>query len=100
PPLRRAPLFPYTTLFRSLDRVDSLSRDVFRRKRFQPAAGAAGDEPPPEARPAGRAVLRAVARLNQAFADGDLEAVGDLVVEDVEDRKSTRLNSSHEWISY
>jgi ketosteroid isomerase-like protein len=66
-----------------LDRVDSLSRDVFRRKRF---AGAPGDEPPPEARPAGRAVVRAVARVNRAFADGDMDALSDLVVEDVEVR--------------
>jgi ketosteroid isomerase-like protein len=59
-----------------LDRVDSLSRDVFRRRRF--AA--------PETRPAGRAVLRAVGRLNQAFAGGGLEALGDLVAGDVEFR--------------
>jgi peptide deformylase len=72
-----------------LDRVDSLARDVFRRQRF--AAPAAGGEPPPEARPAGRAVLQAVGRVNQAFADGDLDALADLMVDDVELRPPADL---------
>jgi peptide deformylase len=65
-----------------LDRVDSLGADVFRRKRFQrPEASA--DEPP-ESRPAGKAVLRVTARVNQAFADRDLSALAGLLTEDVE----------------
>jgi len=71
-----------------LDRVDSLSRDVFRRKRFQAPAGG---EPPPEALPAGRAVLRTVGRLNQAFADGNFDALADLVLDDVQLRPPADL---------
>jgi peptide deformylase len=66
-----------------LDRVDSLAADVFRRKRFS-RAGAEGGPAPPEARPAGKAVLRATARINQAFADGDMSALAGLVAEDVD----------------
>src|SRR5438105_11302945 len=64
----RSTLFPYTTLFRSIDTVSrrpdrnrpvQLDRNVARRSRFLPG---------------------------QTEIDPD--------------RKSTRLNSSHEWISY
>src|SRR5438105_7020747 len=62
----RSTLFPYTTLFRSLDfALDRLAGDLRR----------------------GRGVLLL------AFAHSVLEAAK-------ADRKSTRLNSSHEWISY
>jgi peptide deformylase len=66
-----------------LDRVDSLAADVFRRKRFA-RPEAEGGPPPPEGRPAGKAVLRATARLNQAFADGDMAPLAGLVADDVE----------------
>src|SRR3712207_8946428 len=81
----RSTLFPYTTLFRSLvglhvDEVDD-------------AAGV---------------VLGADRDLggHDVLAEGALEAVedaeevGPLAVEHVQDRKSTRLNSSHANISY
>ncbi len=61
-----------------LDRVDSLSRDVFRRKRFAAAA------PPLEETPAGRTVVRAVSRLNLALADDDLSILEAVAVDDLE----------------
>src|SRR5438105_10544675 len=85
--LRRPPsstLFPYTTLFRSRDAWQGArapargSHGAGRRApyggaRGSPGAGGGGD------RPRGRGTRR-----------GD----------ETRDRKSTRLNSSHEWISY
>src|SRR5438105_9301046 len=68
----RSTLFPYTTLFRS--RAETAApggRRSHRRTRFGQAA---------RRREVGR-------RLDHAPVDQ-------------EDRKSTRLNSSHEWISY
>jgi peptide deformylase len=72
-----------------LDRVDSLGSDVFRRKRF--ASPADDAPPPPEARPAGKAVLRATAKLNQAFADRDMSVLASLAVEDIEWRPPADL---------
>src|SRR5260221_7081081 len=69
----RSPLFPYTTLFRSLDPVDQ----IVARARLLPAGhrvGLLGDDPPAEKT--------------------------DAVPGWQEDRKSTRLNSSHTVISY
>src|SRR5438105_8130361 len=74
----RSTLFPYTTLFRSHD-----GRRVFESRNRQRArrGGAHGEEPRLQhPRQAGRA------RSDPGGAEGD--------------RKSTRLNSSHEWISY
>src|SRR2546430_5004220 len=73
----RSTLFPYTTLFRSLD-VD-------------PAH-------PPEERLRGRIVRRVLQRgeLRAAAA----RAARRLDVQGLQDRKSTRLNSSHSQISY
>src|SRR5258708_17566100 len=72
----RSTLFPYTTLFRSAeDRLNDLAR----------AAGAfdrASRGPEPRA---------ALASLERVLARGNKSA---------EDRKSTRLNSSHQIISY
>src|SRR5438105_10525554 len=76
--LRRQPrstLFPYTTLFRSRDHVVSTQEDgmvEFRKLTYE--ALQVGEE---------------------FVSDEHL-----VTPEDVEDRKSTRLNSSHEWISY
>src|SRR2546430_8848489 len=70
----RSTLFPYTTLFRSADLLElRVDGDV-----GAPLGGQGLDEGPPVAR----------------IAD-DL-----VVVAGVEDRKSTRLNSSHSQISY
>src|SRR5207247_9875496 len=94
-----SPLFPYTTLFRSAPRVDLvLAAGLFDR--------------------ALELVLRAIPDLRRALSllgprgeiDARLEpdvavALGDHpdgarhLGQDL-DRKSTRLNSSHEWISY
>src|SRR5438034_5801806 len=81
----RSPFFPYTTLFRSHQFVESEPRDLrllFRRN----------------AQLGGRIVREATAQRAQhfvrSFARGrDQEHVP-------EDRKSTRLNSSHTVISY
>src|SRR3712207_8754115 len=68
----RSTLFPYTTLFRSLHGHD-----------LRPAATRG-------------ASLLAEARAKGGFAESDHGAPADAV----EDRKSTRLNSSHANISY
>src|SRR5688572_31929479 len=76
-----SPLFPYTTLFRSC----------------QPAPGVCG----PHALPDAAAVLGA--RRQSRGAIGQVEArrgVSDGVGALRQDRKSTRLNSSHSQISY
>src|SRR5438105_14438047 len=67
----RSTLFPYTTLFRSLLQAPR-ARAAHRR------------------RADGRRERRGFARPGAAGARGDR----------ARDRKSTRLNSSHEWISY
>src|SRR3712207_7588925 len=75
----RSTLFPYTTLFRSP------AGGVRRARRHQPAAG--GARPP-----------RGVARGDPRRRQGGVPPLGQ--VADPEDRKSTRLNSSHANISY
>src|SRR3989442_6020845 len=71
----RSTLFPYTTLFRSLDR---------------------GVLPP---RHAGDSTRRAGAARGDAESDGAAQAGGP-AHDRAADRKSTRLNSSHVRISY
>src|SRR3712207_8139940 len=75
----RSTLFPYTTLFRSVD----VAAGHERRQRRREAQGAA-------------ARLGEVERLDAepVAPEQDAAALG------VEDRKSTRLNSSHANISY
>src|SRR5207247_5726000 len=97
-PPPRSPPFPYTPLFRpravALDRERDLLQPcaVVRARAelldLEPAAlGVAGQHSVDVARPEGRLVpADALPDL-----DDDVLAV---------DRKSTRLNSSHEWISY
>src|SRR5204863_7714139 len=95
----RSTLFPYTTLFRSLagDLVDHV-----RDRRRLLVGGARPDgrrqdrlEEPEElgARTRRRGSRVAAARGGHGREEVDL-------VDDVEDRKSTRLNSSHVEISY
>src|SRR5258708_11731022 len=72
----RSTLFPYTTLFRSVDRLD----DGLRRDAVLDVVLFLDRAPP----------VRLVDRPPHAFGDD----VG------VQDRKSTRLNSSHQIISY
>src|SRR3712207_9312274 len=94
----RSTLFPYTTLFRSRgaladEEVVVLERDVQRAELVDAVALVA-----PHGRPRGVA-LQELARLGLVGDLGDDErARGGLA--GVEDRKSTRLNSSHANISY
>src|SRR2546422_1568821 len=76
----RSTLFPYTTLFRSRARRD---------------AGASG--PARAARGNGR---RARPALQRVAGGGVLPSPGERNRADSRDRKSTRLNSSHGYISY
>src|SRR5687768_17625407 len=79
----RSTLFPYTTLFRS--RPDG--------RPARPRRGAAHDrrEPPGDRAPPGRVLAdERVRRREDGRRDG----------RDAPDRKSTRLNSSHGYISY
>src|SRR3712207_6659761 len=91
----RSTLFPYTTLFRSLADVlghDQLGRHRVRLGELEPhlvrlgrrrsLAGHAGQQP--------------LARLDERCAAG----VGAEAADELLDRKSTRLNSSHANISY
>src|SRR5256886_7559482 len=80
----RSTLFPYTTLFRS----DDLGRAQQRRPRLQGAARAIGRRPQAGDR---RRLLPPARRAR---------AVHRLARQQVRDRKSTRLNSSHSQISY
>src|SRR5207247_10739242 len=87
PPPPGPTLFPYTTLFRSrrdVRRGAEGPRDVGRLRQ-----GARAVRAPDRQLPGHPAQVR-----QHAGRGGELE-VGDLL-----DRKSTRLNSSHEWISY
>src|SRR5258708_23777581 len=77
----RSTLFPYTTLFRSARR-----RRLFRRAAPRGPRTARGDRPGVRVRSRGR---QAAAR--EARPDAH---------EHEQDRKSTRLNSSHQIISY
>src|SRR2546429_3743017 len=71
----RSTLFPYTTLFRSLDHVEAGLLDV------HVGLGVARKAP----------ILALIAARSGARL---------LTITDVRDRKSTRLNSSHGYISY
>src|SRR3712207_7409110 len=73
----RSTLFPYTTLFRS-------NPALFTARRFDPATGNLTLDFAPDANGEAQLTIRAT------------DAVGAFV----EDRKSTRLNSSHANISY
>src|SRR3712207_7428803 len=76
----RSTLFPYTTLFRSISRVRRISKML----------GISGVEAAQQLLRVDRNELRSEVRIVEArLAEADLE-----------DRKSTRLNSSHANISY
>src|SRR5207247_10161776 len=83
-PPPRSPLFPYTTLFRSRGRIPGFLQTLQEAKAVQARHIEVRQDH----------VGRKFAHLLESFisvAGGD----GDHA-----DRKSTRLNSSHEWISY
>src|SRR5690606_41521616 len=97
-PMRRSPgptLFPYTTLFRSRGDVSSISTqglDVG--WALAPERGVPGSE---------RRTTGGGAPLLQLLGDRERGAEDEpvaAVLRDREDRKSTRLNSSHVKISY
>src|SRR5690348_18152705 len=81
----RSTLFPYTTLFRSAARLPQDRPRVAGHRRR------AGGHPPPAAQGAQARARGAVRRVGLGGRVQPLHA---------EDRKSTRLNSSHPSISY
>src|SRR5207247_10315117 len=87
-----APLFPYTTLFRS--------RGAQHRERVPQGGIAEGGRRPAHGGRAGvlRVGVRARSRRGRGAREG--HAGGGGAASRRRDRKSTRLNSSHEWISY
>src|SRR5438105_12541322 len=89
-PPPRSTLFPYTTLFRS--------RNAHRRGGR--SLGEAGHSQGPAAAD-GRQFVGSVAieSFHQSVV-GPIIQIPSLIVSITKDRKSTRLNSSHEWISY
>src|SRR5690606_41493535 len=88
----RSTLFPYTTLFRSAHRRVGLDRDVDEHDPEEHPRPAAGDELD--------AALSLVAEARGA-RPGPLDDGGGVDAAPApEDRKSTRLNSSHVKISY
>src|SRR5256886_9218560 len=82
----RSTLFPYTTLFRSFRRGDPGDRRVVRAAEVRARHGATKNEPPAISQNRERGGAAADAR--------------DRAERRPEDRKSTRLNSSHSQISY
>src|SRR3712207_9427274 len=94
----RSTLFPYTTLFRSayLDRITGLCAMLPGMARFPPDPTFHAS--PGDAARAPRERLAYVATLDTG-TNGD-RAPDAITVLDLEDRKSTRLNSSHANISY
>src|SRR5207247_3121583 len=98
--LQPAPtLFPYTTLFRSEDREGPDGQQVRgeqeNEQRLLPARAAAVKRHGPDHH-------RKAASTRRKSAGSGLSARTGAPVSGwtKEDRKSTRLNSSHEWISY
>src|SRR4051812_49736943 len=93
-PPPRSPLFPYTTLFRSVEELEvGLHRGLQQRPRVD--RGHAGADP----RRLGTD-RRALGAHLGGRARPEVVAVDGRVGELEEDRKSTRLNSSHMSISY
>src|SRR3712207_8793295 len=97
----RSTLFPYTTLFRSgamtADMTGSIPPQVLRRPVYSsPAARSGADAAPtlPVLHP-----LLALPALHLLRVAGDV-AGGQVALLACQDRKSTRLNSSHANISY
>src|SRR5207244_7718199 len=93
-------LFPYTTLFRSFRQPAQIgirTRDVDRDRSFRPRRRRTFDEP--EFEPPSRDFGAAPRPRMPQFEAPSGPPVG-AVVKWFKDRKSTRLNSSHQIISY
>src|SRR2546430_13362311 len=86
----RSTLFPYTTLFRSQCEIEVLPGVAGRQLAADPGV-ALGDHRIAEARDEHAFLEQQVAHL---------DGLGGLPQDHGEDRKSTRLNSSHSQISY
>src|SRR5687768_18226735 len=84
----RSTLFPYTTLFRSLPGLDVAQHTLF--------GSAEGGATSPSMVAARVEALKDYYRFLLAILDPLLKPASDQIV----DRKSTRLNSSHGYISY
>src|SRR5947209_13185935 len=82
----RSTLFPYTTLFRSLDEDLADRQQLFAEIGIDEAEDAAHHQPAQHLQRQGAGEARALRRRNRRHA--------------MRDRKSTRLNSSHANISY
>src|SRR5206468_13110109 len=85
PPPPRSPLFPYTTLFRSSAKTSTSAPAADNSSAFHAAA---------DPLPASSARLPASARKTGSRASASMRGGR------ISDRKSTRLNSSHDQISY
>src|SRR5437879_11204805 len=83
----RSTLFPYTTLFRSAENARSIGR-----------IGRSAVKPPGSPTSQRDRKHRTLPRINTD--DSDPQRPSDLQHCDLQDRKSTRLNSSHRCISY
>src|SRR5256886_4047564 len=83
----RSTLFPYTTLFRSLDRV-------------KPSATIAVTDKARALKAAGRDVIGLGAGEPDFDTPANVKLAAIRAIEAGKDRKSTRLNSSHSQISY
>src|SRR5438874_8564262 len=90
PPHPRSTLFPYTTLFRSSKHLEADFVEVHNRLALTFYQADDGDNAIGEARTA----------LSMDFDDGDAYRMLGLGHYANQDRKSTRLNSSHVEISY
>src|SRR5258708_17816411 len=82
----RSTLFPYTTLFRSIGRIE---QQLDEREAALLATAQDAD-----------ALEDVIAAKQKAAEDGADELLGDALGRVERDRKNTRLNSSHQIISY
>src|SRR5205085_5776840 len=97
PPPPRAPLFPYTTLFRSLA---PLVVDVVLALDFEPAGLEDAGHDVPHHGAARVAEEERSGRVRAHELDLDRGVLSKGRSSPLRDRKSTRLNSSHSQISY
>src|SRR5206468_10515346 len=98
PPL--STLFPYTTLFRSARRTVYQVQQRLRRRRILEVFDGADPNATTPDRPLSTTALQALYLMNDPFVhDRAGELAGRVESASPEDRKSTRLNSSHDQIS-
>src|SRR5690606_39988748 len=93
-------LFPYTTLFRSLHAVTEMRPGRFESDRIVNPDLRAPFEESLDDRQGGRFPHVIGLRLEGQTPDGDRDVCEICAQQSVQDRKSTRLNSSHVKISY